>query len=80
MAISINDTYEGDLLDYDGQKKQKWLIQRSLYLQSFPACTKFFEPKMKKLILISFCILFLKVNAPNIIGTVIDLAMIKNLV
>ena len=37
MAIPINDTYEGDLLDYDGPKKPRMVNPEIALLTIFPS-------------------------------------------
>lgn len=46
----------------------------------FSKMPKFLDVEVKRLIWISSWISFLKINAPNIMGVVIVLAMIKDLV
>lgn len=49
MAISINDTYEGDLLDYDGPKKIKMVNPEIALLTIFSSLYKIFRAKNEEI-------------------------------
>lgn len=72
-TVTINDTYVTELLVYDDSKKTK-MVSPEINLPTI------FKLEVKKLISIFFCISLLKINAPNILGIVNVLVMIKGLV
>ena len=68
LMIHMRQNYQSMMI----RSNWKWLT-RDQFNDRLPRRRKFLDPEAKKLISISFCILLLKINAPNKMGIVIVL-------